>query len=51
MRDNARLIAAAPELAEAALEALCDMETLSAEVRNEAVCERLRAALAKAGVA
>ena len=45
---NARLIAAAPELLEALQEALNDAETMQEPYRNEAICERMRAAIAKA---
>jgi len=45
---NARLIAAAPELLAALDELLGDVELLNEPYRNEAICERARAAIAKA---
>ena len=45
---NARLIAAAPEILDALAEMLADADTLQEPYRNEAVCERARAAIAKA---
>jgi hypothetical protein len=45
---NARLIAAAPELLEVLNDLLCDLDTLNIPYRNEAICERARAAIAKA---
>ena len=45
---NARLIAAAPALLEALTEALADAETMNEPYRNEAVCERMRTAIALA---
>jgi hypothetical protein len=45
---DARLIAAAPDLLAALQEVLCDLDTLREPYRNEAICERVRAAIAKA---
>jgi hypothetical protein len=45
---NARLISIAPDLLEALEEMLCDAETMNPPYRNEAICERARAAIAKA---
>jgi len=45
---RARLIAAAPDLLAALQEVLCDLDTLREPYRNEAICERVRAAIAKA---
>ena len=45
---NARLIAAAPDLLAALDEMLGDAETMNAPYRNDAICERARAAIAKA---
>jgi len=45
---NARLIAAAPDLLDALAEMLADADTLQEPYRNEAICERARAAIAKA---
>jgi len=42
------LLAAAPELLDALEELLTDIETLKPPFRNEAICERARAAIAKA---
>jgi hypothetical protein len=43
-----RLEKAAPDLLEALEEMLCDAETMNPPYRNEAICERARAAIAKA---
>ena len=45
---NARLIAAAPDLLDALAEMLADADTLQEPYRNEAICERARAAIARA---
>jgi len=45
---DAHLIAAAPDLLAALQEVLCDLDTLREPYRNEAICERVRAAIAKA---
>jgi hypothetical protein len=45
---DARLIAAAPDLLDVLVEFLCDQETMNPPYRNEAICERARAAIAKA---
>jgi len=45
---NARLIAAAPDMLEALKEFLADQETMNEPYRNEAICERARAAIKKA---
>jgi hypothetical protein len=44
---NARLIAAAPDLLDVLMEFLTDQETMNPPYRNEAICERARAAIAK----
>jgi len=49
-RANALLMAGAPALAEAALQALCDYESMNAPYQNVAVVEALRKALTDAGV-
>lgn len=46
--DAGPLLAAAPELLSVLTEFLCDQETLNEPFRNEAICEKARAAIAKA---
>lgn len=46
--DVASLIAAAPDLLAALDELLADLDTLNEPYRNEAICERARAAITKA---
>jgi hypothetical protein len=45
---NKNLLCSAPDLLEALEEMLCDAETMNPPYRNEAICERARAAIAKA---
>lgn len=47
-RANARLIAAAPDLLDVLAEMLADAEILAEPYRNEAICERARAVIARA---